>query len=1584
MPPSATTVTWGIQGVSYSDEQEMSASLVIAESMVIGQRWIRKLLSHLVVSLVVVAVFLLPTSSVWAQTPTPVPPTATPIPASISVTPAQGSPRTSSISVSGFNFTQNTTVNITYDGISVGSTFTSSGSWIYTFMVPASPAGSHIVKAGTLEGVFTVVPTTSISPTRGTVGTSVTISGDGFAASQQGLPVTFDGEQMIFPVVGALGSFTASFSVPPRPAGAYGITVGSAARKNFTVTSALAIDTPSGPPGTTVLLNGSGFGANSTVSITFDGKPVRSVSVDSGGSISTSFQVPAAPGGPRSVGVSDPSGGSVQTTYSVTPLLALDHLNTSPGASITANGIGFAANESGISVSLGQTSVATGILADKDGSWITNFVVPSLAAGSHTVRASGPLTTRNSVPALTVTLGAELSLGRSSGPPGTALKVTGAGFGPAETITIAVGDGLAETGASANSQGVWTANITIPPAPSGRLIIRATGARGQPKETDFIVTPAVSLSRPTGSPGTAITISGQGFRANQRGISISFGSVVVASPSANVQGSWNGTFTVPPSPAGTLSIGVAGANPQIDVPFTVTPAISIGGNPGGPRGSITINGSGFAANEQGITVTLDQTPMAAGIAANAAGSWSVSFPLPSLPTGSYSIRSSGSQTSGTSVLQVSLTVGADLNLERSTGAPGTGIKVSGAGFRARETVTVTIGDGLGETIVAANDDGEWTAVITIPPAPGGTLVVRASGTGGQRMEADITVVPAVSLSQPIGSPGSSLKIEGNGFRTGQDISVSFAGGVVATSSVDSQGSWTASFPIPETPADTYSVEVSTSSGTIKIPFLVTPIVLLNSSRGEPGETFTVSGSGFAANENGITVTLDQSPVASGISAAGDGSWVTTISVPDLPAASYAVRASGPQTSTRSVREGVLSIGPRLEISPASGGPGMSVNVAGRGFGAKQRNIVINYDGTPVATVVISDTIGSFTTSFVVPPSASGLHFINHSGGIAGASANSEVSFQVIPVISLDRSDGPPGTDVAISGSGFLANDRTITIIYEGKSVLSDVRADGLGSFTASFPVPPSPAGTHVIEASGSGLTSQSGLEREFTVTQSLALNSTSGNVGAQVELAGLGFFSNAPITLVYGDGLLEASANADALGSFRVSIIIPSSKYGDHVIKVVDTVGFEAQTTFSVESTPPAIPALLAPSNGAKGGLLGGFRPATKWASVDDPSGISYVLQVDTSPDFSSPVLEKRGLANPAYVLTEQEALSRGEYYWRVKAVDGALNESPWSNSSVVVSGIIPVWLIPALAVLGLVVAGGSGYAVVQQRRRRWRRGVALPELVREVGLQPALPAPGPGDAPALRPAPRIALPAPARGRRNRSPEEQARLHLVVDFMRSLPLLQVSSDLTWMEELVETMGSSADDIHEQVLDGQLVLVYQPGWIQHPTFEEVMRILQGHEFLQSLEDYIQAVNDTAGETVRLLRQIHSEWTAAWPQEILGVDQWRFVQGILRHALTWFRGTYLKTPSTRDYVVITGSDSAEEPVVSVHGEEDTPFSGPLVEGLPESDALAYRDLHLQLRARYANSGEVRLLAARMASLEILKDQLTSSLAELDRMT
>ena len=75
---------------------------------------------------------------------------------------------------------------------------------------------------------------------------------------------------------------------------------------------------------------------------------------------------------------------------------------------------------------------------------------------------------------------------------------------------------------------------------------------------------------------------------------------------------------------------------------------------------------------------------------------------------------------------------------------------------------------------------------------------------------------------------------------------------------------------------------------------------------------------------------------------------------------------------------------------------------------------------------------------------------------------------------------------------------------------------------------------------------------------------------------------------------------------------------------------------------------------------------------------VTYTLQIAPSAGFTSITLEKQKLTTSAYTLTETEKLlltgKETPYYWRVKAVDGASNESAWSDAWSFYISIFPGW----------------------------------------------------------------------------------------------------------------------------------------------------------------------------------------------------------------------------------------------------------------------------------------------------------------------
>ena len=124
-------------------------------SRLFDQRRARWALAFLSVALLLATIELWPHTPAVANTATPVPPTATPVPptatpvpptptpippATLPINPVQGVPGTTSVTISGSNYSLGS-YNIIFGSTSVGTINVTGGLWTYTFLVPASGSG---------------------------------------------------------------------------------------------------------------------------------------------------------------------------------------------------------------------------------------------------------------------------------------------------------------------------------------------------------------------------------------------------------------------------------------------------------------------------------------------------------------------------------------------------------------------------------------------------------------------------------------------------------------------------------------------------------------------------------------------------------------------------------------------------------------------------------------------------------------------------------------------------------------------------------------------------------------------------------------------------------------------------------------------------------------------------------------------------------------------------------------------------------------------------------------------------------------------------------------------------------------------------------------------------------------------------------------------------------------------------------------------------------------------------------------------------------------------------------------------------
>jgi len=381
-----------------------------------------------------------------------------------------------------------------------------------------------------------------------------------------------------------------------------------------------------------------------------------------------------------------------------------------------------------------------------------------------------------------------------------------------------------------------------------------------------------------------------------------------------------------------------------------------------------------------------------------------------------------------------------------------------------------------------------------------------------------------------------------------------------------------------------------------------------------------------------------------------------------------------------------------QITPAEGPVGTSAKIEGVGFEDRE-NISLEYDGVSVpidSGDSETDSHGDFVSYFTVPAGIVGVHTVT----AKVEDKEGDFQFTVLPAITIDPPSGAPCDQITVNGTGF-GDKQYITITFDGNAmnIGGDSDTDKYGSFESTFNVPEVEPGTYEIEVKDDD---NNKADTEFSISTSLTLSSGANatapsHVGEEVTLSGSGFRVNWQITITYAASTpVTFITNSLTDGSFSYTFEVPPSAGGMHVITVTDGENTD-QTSFFMESTPPALPTTLLPEMDTKADSKAEFD----WTDVSDASlPMTYELQVATNSQFTadSIMVNKIGLPTSAYTLSDAEELeSAGEdapYYWRVRAKDAASNAGEWTSGTRFTVGTtfsMPGWLIYTLIGIGAV-----------------------------------------------------------------------------------------------------------------------------------------------------------------------------------------------------------------------------------------------------------------------------------------------------------
>ena len=490
------------------------------------------------------------------------------------------------------------------------------------------------------------------------------------------------------------------------------------------------------------------------------------------------------------------------------------------------------------------------------------------------------------------------------------------------------------------------------------------------------------------------------------------------------------------------------------------------------------------------------------------------------------------------------------------------------------------------------------------------------------------------------------------------------------------------YPINPPVNDTHVLQI--------VPFaVVVAAATVSPDNGTVGSEANINGTYFG-NTEAIGISYDSNVInltGNGVTSSNGTFGPAKITIPPGTAGQHIIIVSGNSSGTKA--QATFTVKPKITIAPTSGASGTPIKISGSGFG-NQLYVTPTFGGDSL-TSGRTDGNGSFTFNIAALKKPAGSYVI----AATDENGNSDqASFLITEAtLNLSPNTGIAGTQVTASGSNLLPK-KPISVTFNDVKVAS-ATSDAQGAFSATFAVPALPTGTYKVKVNDGTNTNQS----DFTIPARAAISpetspASPGHVGSQITITGDGFIPGATLTVSY-DSKPAATAKVKDDRSFSATFNAPASGAGEHAIIASDGTN-DKKFTFVMEATPPKIPEPLKPEMKLKAKA----RTYFDWEDVLDESGVTYNLQVATKDDFAPAniVFEKTGLTKSEYTLTADEKLTTTSkevpYYWRVKAVDGAANQSQWSGTGeFFVTGFLgfsqsTIYILIGIAALALAIFG--------------------------------------------------------------------------------------------------------------------------------------------------------------------------------------------------------------------------------------------------------------------------------------------------------
>jgi len=633
----------------------------------------------------------------------------------------------------------------------------------------------------------------------------------------------------------------------------------------------------------------------------------------------------------------------------------------------------------------------------------------------------------------------------------------------------------------------------------------------------------------------------------------------------------------------------------------------------------------------------------------------------------------------------------DVDFDDDEGYVGDDIDISGSNFYPDSDYTVVFPDewydydedDYDDIDDECDEDGDWSESFEVPPVPGGDYEFTIYGYDEDGDDWDdtftFTVLSEATVSSTKVNVGDKITVSGTGFTESDYVYIYIDDydedddDTYASVKTKSTGSFSStSFTIPEATAGDHDLIVSDDDDNEwSDEITIVPEISVSDTEASIGDTITVSGTGFAKSAD-MTFYLDGTALDETAKTNSYGTLSSTeITIPPVASGKHTLKIEDDDDNALSVTIYTLQ---SITISPTTGPGDTEITVNGQGFD-KNETVNITMAGITAGDIE-TDASGNFTTIINAIKLPAGDYTIEASDG----SRSSSKTFKITNSASLSQESGAVGSNITVTGNGFTI-DTPITVKFDGVDI-AVTTTNSNGEFSTSFTVPATTAGEHPIVVTDT----VNPITLIFVAEAGAKLGATTGNIGTNVTISGNAYAPGSTVTVKY-DSMQLATASTDSTGAFSVTVKVPSSKGGDHNITISD--GSTVTTNvFTVETKAPPVPTLVSPIDLEKAAS----KTVLTWEPVSDPSGVTYRLQIADDPDFLNVLVDESGITDSTYTLTEKlkMASKKAPYYWRIKAIDGAYNESSWSAAQTYTIGL-PGWAF-ALIIGGGIILLAGGY----------------------------------------------------------------------------------------------------------------------------------------------------------------------------------------------------------------------------------------------------------------------------------------------------